>query len=298
MTTKMLNDGTVIPLLAYGTATVHNNTDPTPSILLALQKGFRHVETARVYGNESFIKSAIEQWEGGGREDVFIQSNWGETSAVGYEHDPERSLMETLTLLGTEYLDMYLIHGPNLMYPLTLVEAWQKMEDFHARGLVRSIGLSNFPAEEIEELSRVWKVKPSVNQVEYHPYCYRLPRMQSMLALCHSHDIAVQPFTCLAPLTRWPGGPAEVAAREVAEKKGAGVSAAQVLLVWARQMTGGPLLTTCKKEHQYEEIFDSLSLSLSPAEMELISAAGRSAPQKRRYALKVWGDAASTGYVR
>lgn len=55
---------------------------------------------------------------------------------------------------------------------------------------------------------------------------------------------------------------------------------------------------TCKKEHQYEEIFDSLSLSLSPAEMELISAAGRSAPPKRRYALKVWGDAASTGYVR
>lgn len=52
-----------------------------------------------------------------------------------------------------------------LMYPLTLVEAWQKMEDFHARGLVRSIGLSNFPAEEIEELSRVWKVKPSVKQV-------------------------------------------------------------------------------------------------------------------------------------
>lgn len=59
-----------------------------------------------MYGNESFIKSAIEQWEGGGREDVFIQSNWGETSAVGYEHDPERSLMETLTLLGIEYLDM------------------------------------------------------------------------------------------------------------------------------------------------------------------------------------------------
>lgn len=90
-----------------------------------------------MYGNEQYIRGALDQWEGGQREDVFIQSNWGESAEGGCEHDPERSLMETLRLLGTDYLDLCeslgpvedkgangtdLIHGPNVGIPFSVVK--------------------------------------------------------------------------------------------------------------------------------------------------------------------------------
>lgn len=87
-------------------ATVHNGRNSTPEILRALQKGFRHIDTARMYDNELYIRDAMGQCEGGSREDIFIQSKWGENGNLVYEHDPERSLMKTLELLGTDYLDL------------------------------------------------------------------------------------------------------------------------------------------------------------------------------------------------
>jgi diketogulonate reductase-like aldo/keto reductase len=85
---------------------VHNGRDSTPEILRALQKGFRHIDTARLYGNEQCVGKAIAQWEGGTRKDLFIQGKWGESEDKDYEHDPERSLMKSLELLGTDYIDL------------------------------------------------------------------------------------------------------------------------------------------------------------------------------------------------
>ncbi|KAI9631938.1 NADP-dependent oxidoreductase domain-containing protein [Dioszegia hungarica] len=170
---------------------------------------------------------------------------------------------------------------------MTNVQAWNKMEDLHRRGLVRSIGVSSFRSEDIEELAKMWTFKPSINQIEVHPYCFHDPRMLKMAETCKKYDIAISPFTSLAPITRFSGGPVDGVVKRIGDAKA--ISSAQVFLSWANERTGGgPIITTASKEWQYQQILDSIDVELAHAELADIDNAGRKGGIKGKYTLPDW----------
>jgi diketogulonate reductase-like aldo/keto reductase len=115
------------------------------------------------------------------------------------------------------------------------------MEELVKEGLTRSIGVSNFREEDLLELEKTWKIKPAVNQIEFHPYLFHAANVQRLLALQKKHDIKVQSYGPQTPLFRVPGGPVDPVAERVAKEQG--LTPGQVLLLWAHQYTGGVVVT-------------------------------------------------------
>ncbi|MGH2914934.1 MAG: aldo/keto reductase [Solirubrobacteraceae bacterium] len=162
-----LNDGNEIPQLGFGVFQIPRE-QTAQATGTALAAGCRHIDTAEMYGNEAEVGAAVRA-AGLGRDEVFITSKLDN----GYHRpdDARRAFDQTLRALGTDYIDLFLIHWPLPMrYEGDFVSTWRALERFKTDGRARSIGVSNFQVPHLRRLLDECDVVPAVNQIELHPY--------------------------------------------------------------------------------------------------------------------------------
>jgi 2,5-diketo-D-gluconate reductase A len=162
-----LNDGNEIPQLGFGVFQI-DPSETAEAVSRALEVGYRHIDTAEMYGNEREVGEAIRA-SGLGRDDVYVTSKLN--NAYHEPDDARRAFEETLSALGFDFVDLFLIHWPlPTLYGGDFVSTWKTLEEFKQDGRARSIGLSNFQVEHLKRLEDEADVTPAVNQIELHPY--------------------------------------------------------------------------------------------------------------------------------
>lgn len=191
-----LSNGVEIPKIGFGTWTLDTRESCYPAVLDAIKAGYDHIDTAAVYKNEAFVGEAMKD-SGVDREDIFLTTKlWN--NVRGYE-ETLNAFNESLQKLGTDYVDLYLIHWPN---PLAFRDCWQEknaetwraMEHLYQTGKCKAIGVSNFQTHHLEALLKTAEVIPHVNQIELHP-----GRLQKeTVAFCREHDIQIEAWSPLA----------------------------------------------------------------------------------------------------
>ncbi len=163
-------NGNEMPIIGLGTFRVENNDQCKDAVKHAIENGYRHIDTAMIYDNEEMVGQGIAEGlasTGLDRSDLFVTSklwldDYGRSNvAEAYE--------TSLSKLGLDYLDLYLMHWPGLDEAL-MIDTWQGMEDLYKNDKVKNIGVSNFNAEHLEALLAQVSIKPVINQVEFHPY--------------------------------------------------------------------------------------------------------------------------------
>ena len=162
-----LNDGNTIPQLGFGVFQIPPD-ETAAAVRQAFDAGYRHVDTAEGYGNEAGVGEAVRA-SGLARDEVFITSKLDNSK---HRPDDARAAMdETLSQLGLDFVDLFLIHWPlPTLYDGDYVSTWKTMEEFKADGRARSIGVSNFQVDHLQRLEAECDVVPAVNQIELHPY--------------------------------------------------------------------------------------------------------------------------------
>src|ERR687886_2156665 len=162
-----LNDGNTIPQLGFGVFLIEP-ADTAKAVSEALEIGYRHIDTAEMYGNEKEVGEAIRA-SGLDRGDVFVTSKLN--NGFHQPQDARDAFDRTLSDLGFEYVDLFLIHWPlPTLYDGDFVSTWKTLEEFKHDGRARSIGVSNFQVEHLDRLLAECDVVPAVNQIELHPY--------------------------------------------------------------------------------------------------------------------------------
>lgn len=217
--TIRLRDGRDIPRIGLGVFQARAGGETRAAVLSALEIGYRHIDTAKIYGNEGDVGQAIAE-SGIPREQIFVTTKlWN--SDHGYQ-SARKACRESLARLGLDYVDLYLIHWP---VPQKRKESWRALCELKAEGLCRSIGVSNYMIRHLEELRSTSEVLPAVNQVEVSPFCTR----RELRAYCREQGVVVEAYSPLTKGIRL-GHPAVVA---LGRKYGR--SPAQILIRWAIQ---------------------------------------------------------------
>ena len=184
-----LNNGVMIPRLGLGVYQSPPGQTTQRAVEYALKIGYRHIDTARIYNNESDVGTALRK-SGIKREEVFITTKlWN--SDHGYDK-ALRACDESLRRLGLKYLDLYLIHWP---VPEIRNESWQALTQLLRDGKCRSIGVSNYTIQHLTELFDKSEIAPMVNQVEFSPFLYQ----KQLLDYCEKNKIQVEAYS---PLTQ------------------------------------------------------------------------------------------------
>lgn len=257
--TVKLNDGREIPQLGYGVFKV----DPAETkelVAEALRVGYRHIDTAAIYGNEEGVGQAIAE-SGIPREELWITTKlWNDRQT-----DAAAALDESLEKLGLEYVDLYLIHWPTPEKG-TYVEAWKQLIELQKSGKARSIGVSNFFPEHLDELESQTPVTPAVNQIELHPYLQQWKDIDA----ARSHGIMVEAW---GPLGQ---GKSDLLEQpEITEAAEAhGVTPAQVVIRWHLQ-NGTIVFPKSANLERIAENFDVFGFELSDSEMAGITGLDR-----------------------
>ncbi|MEK5145810.1 aldo/keto reductase [Psychrobacillus sp. FSL K6-4615] len=188
---KTLHNGVEMPLLGLGVFRVEDGQELIDAVKIAIKNGYRSIDTAAIYGNEVGVGQGIRKGieEGNiAREDLFITSKvWN--SELGYE-ETIAAYEESLTKLGLEYLDLYLIHWP---VEGKYKAAWKALETLYKEGHVKAIGVSNFQIHHLEDLMKDAEINPMINQVEYHP---RLTQKE-LHNFCREHQIQLEAWSPL-----------------------------------------------------------------------------------------------------
>ena len=214
-----LRDGTAIPQIGLGVWKAARGKSTRDAVAAALRLGYRHVDTAQAYGNEHEVGEAIRS-SGLKREEVFVTTKlWN--SDQGYD-SARRAFDASLTRLGFDYVDLYLLHWPVAGKRL---DSWRALEKLHAEGRARAIGVSNFLVPHLEELLAHASLPPSVNQIEVHPFL----QQRETREFCEAQRIVVEAYSPLTHGMRLDHPVVEDVARRV------GRSVAQVLLRWGLQ---------------------------------------------------------------
>ena len=229
-----------MPFIGFGTYALRG-TDGIEAITSALELGYRHIDTAKMYGNEAEVAAAISQ-SGIPRQDIFITTKLLPLSLV----DVEAAIDQRLQLLKTDYIDLLLIHWP----PPSGVaaEMWQLMAAEQRAGVLHSIGVSNYSIEQIINLVKLTKVKPAVNQIELSPFTPQ----EDLRAFCQQQDIVIEAYSPLTQQTRL-NHPLITDLADKYER-----SPAQIMLRWCVQHGTVPLPKASTRRHQEDNlnIFD------------------------------------------
>lgn len=255
-----LNDGQSVPVIGFGTYPLRGD-DGVEAMVHALEAGYRLLDTAVNYGNEEEVGEAVRR-SGLPREDVQVTSK-----IPGRHHEYDQaigSVEESLRRLRFDYLDGVLIHWPNPGIG-KYVEAWRALVELRNRGLVRSIGVSNFTEQHLHAVIEDSGVTPAVNQVELHPY---FPQ-QEMLRV-HT-DLGIQ-TEAWSPLGKRSAPFAEPPVSEPSERYG--VTPAQVILRWHLQRRSLPLPKSSTPQRQRQNL-DLFGFELTDAEVDAITALAR-----------------------
>lgn len=183
----LLNNGLKMPWLGFGVFKLSDGQEVEQAVSYALEVGYRSIDTAAAYRNEDGVGKAIRE-SGIPREDVFLTTKlWNE------DQRKKRALEafeESLKRLGTEYVDLYLVHWPAKG---CYQETWQVMEKIYQSGRAKAIGVSNFLVHHLEDILRDSQIVPSVNQVEFHPFLVQ----PELLKFCQEHKIQVEAWSPL-----------------------------------------------------------------------------------------------------
>ncbi len=162
-----LNNGQTIPQLGFGVFQIDPD-ETADAVKQALDIGYRHIDTAEAYRNERGVGEAIRA-SGLDRAEVYITSKL--SNAAHEPDDARRAFDGTLEALGSDYVDLFLIHWPlPTLYGGDFVSTWRVMEEFYQSGRARSVGVSNFQVPHLRRLAEETEVVPAVNQIEVHPY--------------------------------------------------------------------------------------------------------------------------------
>ena len=258
--TYRLNDGTTLPAIGFGTYPL-TGQDGVAAVVSALQAGYRLLDTAVNYGNETEVGEALRR-SGLPREDVAVA-----TKVPGRFHAKDlalQSLRDSAQRLGVERLDVALIHWPNPsqdLYP----QAWRALVEAQRDGLVRTIGVSNFTQEHLRRIVDDTGVTPAVNQIELHPY---FPQAQ-MRAVNEELGIRTQAWS---PLGKRQAPFDEPAVAQAAASHG--VTPGQVILRWHLQLGSLPLPKSATPERQRQNL-DVFGFELTDDQMDAITGLSR-----------------------
>ena len=259
--TLTLNDGHEIPQLGFGVFQIPP-PDTAEAVRTALEVGYRHLDTAEMYRNEAGVGEAIRA-AGLSREEVFVTSKL--SNACHHPDDARKAFEHTLTALGFDYVDLFLIHWPlPTLYDGDYVSTWKVMEEFNAQGRARSIGVSNFQVAHLERLAAETDVTPAVNQIELHPYLLN----DEVRRYGEDHGIRTEAWSPIAQ-----GGVLEdPAITEIAARLER--TAAQVVLRWHLQRDSivFPKSTTPSRIEENFAVFD---FELEDADIDAIDALDR-----------------------
>jgi diketogulonate reductase-like aldo/keto reductase len=227
-----------MPLLGLGVWRIPDGEQTESAVSWALEAGYRHVDTAQLYGNEPAVGRAIHA-SGLDRADVFVTTKLHPRAS-----NPARALRESLRRLGMEHVDLFLIHWPTE----AAVDQWRALERAYDEGLARAIGVSNWGSRELDDLVAGGRIRPHVDQVQFSPFQFR----RRLLEHCHGLQITLEAYS---PLTRGQslGNPTIV---RVARDHGR--TPAQVMLRWAieRDVAVIPKSTHWARIVENAEIFD------------------------------------------
>jgi 2,5-diketo-D-gluconate reductase A len=257
----LLNNGQAIPQFGFGVFQVPP-PDTAAAVSTALQAGYRHIDTAEMYQNEAGVGEAVAA-SGLPRDEVFITSKL--SNAAHRPDDARRAFDATLEALGTDYVDLFLIHWPlPTLYDGDYVSTWQTLEEFYRAGRARSIGVSNFQPHHLRRLHQDTEITPAVNQIEVHPYLTQ----DDVRQFCADHQIAIEAWSPIAQ------GKVLDDPTIGAIAKATGKTPAQVVLRWhiERGDIVFPKSVTAARVKENIDIFD---FELTGEQVEAISALNR-----------------------
>ncbi|WP_339288542.1 aldo/keto reductase [Paenibacillus sp. FSL E2-0201] len=256
--TTALHNGVNMPWLGLGVFQVEEGSELIQAIKSAIAHGYRSIDTAAIYQNETGVGQAIKealQDNNLSREELFVTSKvW--TADMGYE-ETIAAYKTSLAKLGLEYLDLYLIHWP---VKGKYKETWRALETLYKEGRVKAIGVSNFQIHHLEDVMKDAEIKPMVNQVELHPYLSQQP----LLSFCKEQGIQLEAWSPLmqGQLLDQP------VLKQIAAKYGKSV--AQVIIRWDLQR-GIITIPKSTKEHRIIENVDVFDFQLTEEDMTLIN---------------------------
>jgi 2,5-diketo-D-gluconate reductase A len=270
-----LNDGHTIPQLGFGVFQI-DPEETARAVEEALQVGYRHIDTAEMYGNERGVGEGIRA-SGLDRDDVFVTSKLN--NAFHRPDDARREFDKTLSELGFDHVDLFLIHWPlPTLYDGDFVSTWKTLEEFHDDGRARSIGVSNFQIPHLESLAAETGTVPAVNQIELHPYLLN----EQVRAYDEANGIGTQAWSPIAQ--------GEVLDDPVINTIAArlGRTPAQVVLRWHIQR-GNIVFPKSANPVRMRENFELFDFELEPDDIDQINGldrdeAGRTGPHPDEFA--------------
>ena len=256
-----LGDGNAIPQLGFGVFQIPPEATAR-AVDAALETGYRHIDTAEMYRNERGVGEAIRA-SGLDREDVYVTSKLN--NSYHRPADARRAFAQTLSELGFDFVDLFLIHWPlPTLYDGDFVSTWKTLEEFQRVGAARSIGVSNFQVAHLERLAAETETVPAVNQIELHPYLLNEP----VRAYGEEHGIATEAWSPIAQGAVL-GDPAIVRIASELDR-----TPAQVVLRWQIER-GNIVFPKSTTPARITENFHLFDFQLEPGHSEAIDALDR-----------------------
>jgi len=254
--TLRLNAGNAIPTVGFGTWQLADGSETLRAVRVALDTGYRLIDTAKIYGNEASVGRAIHE-SPVAREDIFVTTKlWN--SDQGYE-SALKAFAGSLEKLGLEYIDLYLVHWPGDDLQRR-GESWQALTDIHGTGKARAIGVSNYDVSQLKEVLKT-SIPPAVNQIELHPFNYA--QQKPILDFCKEQGIVLEAYSPLAQARRLE----DPVLKEVAAR--VGKTPAQVMLRWSLQHGAVPTPRSSRPK-RIQENFQIFDFELTTSDMKLL----------------------------
>ena len=251
----VLNDGNLMPMVGLGVYEIPSGGPCARAVSDALEAGYRHIDTAAFYSNEADVGRAVRE-SGIARERLFVVTKlWN--SDQGYA-SAMKACERSLSRLGLDYVDLYLIHWPE---PGKRLDSWRALVELRAQGKCKSIGVSNYTVAHLEELMRNSNVVPAVNQIEFSPFLYQ----RHLLEFCRTHRIQVVAYSPLSRGRKFRHPTLAKVARKHAK------TPAQIQLRWALQHA----VAVIPKSQRRERIEENARLFDFALDVEDMSALDR-----------------------
>ena len=264
---RTLADGTEIPLLGLGVWQVPDGPECVQAVRAALELGYRHIDTAQAYGNESSVGRALRE-SGIPRDEVFITTKFHPG-----RRDPLREAALSIERLGVDYVDLYIVHWPGGGATWT----WPGMEAARARSYARAIGVSNFDPDELDQVIAGATVAPVIDQVQFNPSAYR----KGLLDACDQRGVVLEAYSPLGTGAQL----RDPVVASVADRVGR--TPAQVLLRWCVQR-GIPVIAKSTHRERIAENAQIFDFELPADAMQELDALDRSGGTRAALERKWW----------